>query len=94
MTDFRDRLETELAKHVFDWSPLPKQKYDLEIIEDIARSFCTREQLSFVSLAQWTPESLVVTIDGVPSLNAHAKWRTSFMEFGYTPPILVWYHIA
>ena len=84
----RDSLKTDLAKHLYDWSPLPGKSPRVEISEDIIGSFCVRENRKWLRNESWTPESHVV-IDGESTLTLHREWSKSWFMFGYEVPILI-----
>lgn len=85
----KDELETELAQHLYRWAPIKKSETPIDVITEIAESFCTREGRKLVSVEISCPEWVFVTIDGQHSLELHSQWRNSFYAHGYSEPLLI-----
>lgn len=86
---FRDSLQTELGRSVYDWAPIKKPYMRQEIAEEITRGFCTREGRKLLRIEYRGSEWPFVEIDGCHSVELHAKWRDAFFNHGYSPPILI-----
>lgn len=89
MSQFRDSLSTDLAKHVYDWSDIRKAECSPEILKDITLAFCIREGFECLEITTWGSEWASVRLAGAESLSAYSAWRMSFLEHGYPVPILV-----
>jgi hypothetical protein len=86
---FRDSLDTDLAKSVYDWAPVKKMELPPNIGKDIAVSFCVREDRNFVGCSFSGVGVDYVIISGESSIYLYSQWSYSFNAHGYSPPILV-----
>lgn len=85
----REDLKTDLAREVYDWSPLRKEETPVEIFDEIVRSFCSREERSLLISEQRGQAGAYVAVSGEHSLDLHARWLDAWYAHGYYPPILV-----
>jgi hypothetical protein len=66
-----------------------KDYVDIDMFEDIARSYCQRENFKFIELSDWGSNVIVCTIAGEESMYTYYSFNISFPQHGFTPPVLV-----
>ena len=86
---FRDSLKTDLARHMYDWCPIPKPYVRPEIFEEIIAAFCVREEIKCLRSEHQGQTEPFVEIEAEPSLLLYSRWKQAWYEHGYDAPLLL-----
>ena len=82
-------FRTELGKHVYNYSPIRKDRIPYQVLEDISSSFFTRHNITSVERVENIDQSILLFYARAePSLQLFTEWSRSFTDFGYDAPIL------
>ena len=85
----REELGTELGRHIYDYSPILKDSVPDSVLQDIASSFFTRNEIEKYSYEVINPGNIPIwTAKAEPKLQLYFEWRYSYSDHGYDAPIL------
>lgn len=79
---------TELGKYIYLNSPIKKYTPNIQAFEDIARDFCTRENVVFKNIISTEGIYIVSVIAPEENLTIHKLFRQAYTGMGWDAPLL------